>query len=256
MKWIVRVITAAVLYAASVQTAQACWGELTCEKTADTGEITSYPAIVNYRVTFNYSWMNDRCAVAYLTDSLLPANFFSFPQIAYDANGKLIGSSLDNLFWVNNPATGSEHVDYSFNVNSYEHCVSLSPFPPASDGSVRLVNSAAGGAFWDMEFFSCDSEVICRPPDGYCNRTPGYWKTHSSYGPARYDAVWANITPGGADKTFFLSGQTYYGVLWTANSASSNGTFATRGITTIRRALHAPIRIRWAMRLNFIRLRK
>ena len=46
MKWIVRVITAAVLYAASVQTAQACWGELTCEKTADTGEITSYPAIV------------------------------------------------------------------------------------------------------------------------------------------------------------------------------------------------------------------
>ena len=50
MKWIVRVITAAVLYAASVQTAQACWGELTCEKTADTGEITSYPAIVNYRV--------------------------------------------------------------------------------------------------------------------------------------------------------------------------------------------------------------
>lgn len=45
-------------------------------------------------------------------------------------------------------------------------------------------------------------------------RTPGYWKTHSSYGPAPYDKTWADL-PDGADTDFFLSGQTYYGVLWT-----------------------------------------
>ncbi len=46
-------------------------------------------------------------------------------------------------------------------------------------------------------------------------RTPGYWKTHSSYGPAPYDRTWADL-PDGADTGFFLSDQTYYEVLWTS----------------------------------------
>ena len=46
-----------------------------------------------------------------------------------------------------------------------------------------------------------------------CTLTPGYWKTHSVYGPAPYDDTWMLI---GEDTTFFLSGQSYYGVLWTA----------------------------------------
>lgn len=45
-----------------------------------------------------------------------------------------------------------------------------------------------------------------------CTLTQGYWKTHSSYGPAAYDDTWANIE----DTQFFSSGQTYYEVLWTA----------------------------------------
>ena len=48
-------------------------------------------------------------------------------------------------------------------------------------------------------------------PEG-CTLTPGYWKTHSSYGPAPYDATWAQI---GEDTPFFTSGQSYYEVLWT-----------------------------------------
>ena len=48
-----------------------------------------------------------------------------------------------------------------------------------------------------------------------CTLTPGYWKTHSSYGPAPYDATWAEL-PDGADTEFFLSGDSYYDVLWTA----------------------------------------
>jgi hypothetical protein len=49
-------------------------------------------------------------------------------------------------------------------------------------------------------------------PCGGCTLTPGYWKTHSKYGPAPYDATWALL---GEDTPFFLSGKTYYQVLWT-----------------------------------------
>jgi hypothetical protein len=47
---------------------------------------------------------------------------------------------------------------------------------------------------------------------GGCTLTPGYWKTHSEMGPAPYDDNWANL---GSQTLFFLSGQTYYEVLWT-----------------------------------------
>lgn len=46
-----------------------------------------------------------------------------------------------------------------------------------------------------------------------CTLTQGYWKTHSSYGPAPYDDNWAKI---GEDTTFFKSGKTWYQVFWTA----------------------------------------
>lgn len=51
-----------------------------------------------------------------------------------------------------------------------------------------------------------------------CTLTPGYWKTHSMYGPAPYDATWAMI---GEDTPFFLSGQSYYEVLWTSPSGGN-----------------------------------
>ncbi len=46
-----------------------------------------------------------------------------------------------------------------------------------------------------------------------CTLTQGYWKTHSKYGPAPYDDTWALL---GENTVFFLSGQSYYQVLWTA----------------------------------------
>lgn len=51
-----------------------------------------------------------------------------------------------------------------------------------------------------------------------CTLTPGYWKTHSSYGPAPYDDTWAKI---GEDTTFFSSGQSYYQVLWTPSAGGN-----------------------------------
>jgi PKD repeat protein len=46
-----------------------------------------------------------------------------------------------------------------------------------------------------------------------CTLSHGYWKTHSSYGPAPYHDTWASL---GEDTQFFLSGQSYHEVLWTA----------------------------------------
>jgi hypothetical protein len=47
-----------------------------------------------------------------------------------------------------------------------------------------------------------------------CTLTQGYWKTHSEYGPAPYDETWAML-PYGANTPFYISGQSYYQVLWT-----------------------------------------
>jgi hypothetical protein len=59
----------------------------------------------------------------------------------------------------------------------------------------------------------CDSWTVSWiiPCPG-CTLTPGYWKTHSKYGPAPYDETWALI---GEDTIFFKSGKTYYQALWT-----------------------------------------
>ena len=51
------------------------------------------------------------------------------------------------------------------------------------------------------------------PPYGGCTKGYGYWKTHSAYGPAPQDTVWAML---GEDSTFYLSNQTNYEVMWTA----------------------------------------
>jgi len=56
------------------------------------------------------------------------------------------------------------------------------------------------------------------PCAGACTLTPGYWKTHSKYGPAPYDSAWALL---GEDNLFFLSGQTNYQVFWTSPSGGN-----------------------------------
>ncbi len=71
---------------------------------------------------------------------------------------------------------------------------------------------ADGTSAWVFD----EAEATCSVPcdgSGGCTLTPGYWKTHSIYGPAPYDATWAMI---GEDTPFFLSGISYYEALWTA----------------------------------------
>ena len=69
-----------------------------------------------------------------------------------------------------------------------------------------LINNKTGTKVEDEHTVTID--VPCG-----CTLTPGYWKTHSKYGPAPYDPTWALI---GEDTTFFLSGKTWYQVINTA----------------------------------------
>jgi hypothetical protein len=57
-------------------------------------------------------------------------------------------------------------------------------------------------------------DVPC--PQG-CTLTQGYWKTHndSFKGGAPTDETWALIGPDAEQTTFFLSGQSYFDVMWT-----------------------------------------
>ena len=58
--------------------------------------------------------------------------------------------------------------------------------------------------------------VTCTPPPSAgCTHTQGYWKTHSTYGPAsKPDATW-NLM-GGPDTAFFSSGKSWHQLFWTA----------------------------------------
>lgn len=191
-------------------TALACLGEMDCQKGVvgiDFGqglvpgatEVTTYPADVTYRLDFTYSWPNDRCAVGWLQDSLYGA--FSFPIDVQDPN----------LFWVYNPPEATQFKVYTLRIDSFDVCKSIGVLQ--ADGSVKVANSVQGGGYFDG-LFDCSADIVCRPPPtGHgCTLTPGYWKTHSRYGPARYDATWASL---GENTIFFLSGKTYYQVMWT-----------------------------------------
>jgi hypothetical protein len=76
---------------------------------------------------------------------------------------------------------------------------------PNTASFVTNDNGATGSDDWTV-----NATVACEQG---CTLTPGYWKTHSKYGPAPFDDTWNQI---GEDTVFFLSGQSYYQVLWTS----------------------------------------
>ncbi len=104
-----------------------------------------------------------------------------------------------------------------------EVCVAQSPFTHsytcpisyAQCGDYLYVNTATlvtnDNATMSMDNCQVDVNVPC----GGCSLTIGYWKTHSENGPAPYDDTWALLSSG-ADTPFFLSGDSYYNVAWTA----------------------------------------
>ncbi|RIK46707.1 MAG: hypothetical protein DCC57_15200 [Chloroflexi bacterium] len=95
--------------------------------------------------------------------------------------------------------------EYSLTVGPYDTCgeytfVNVASFVTTDDDN----DTDATG--------SATVSIPVHVPCGGCTLTQGYWKTHSKYGPAPYDDTWAQI---GEDTAFFLSGQSYYQVMWT-----------------------------------------
>lgn len=103
----------------------------------------------------------------------------------------------------------SATIEYSLNVGPYEVCGEYTFVNVAS-----FVTDDQDGEGDDTG--SDDHTVIVDVPCAGCSLTPGYWKTHSDRGPAPYDDTWALLGPLQEDTIFFLSGRTYYQVLWTA----------------------------------------
>jgi hypothetical protein len=101
---------------------------------------------------------------------------------------------------------------YRRNIGPYNVCGDYTVENPASFETNDT--HTAGSDSWTIN--------VHVPCPGGCTLTFGYWKTHSKYGPAPYDDNWANVRPNGEDSPFFLSGKTWYQVLWTSPGNACN----------------------------------
>jgi len=123
------------------------------------------------------------------------------PDDLYGVLGTVCASDAPQMF------------NYSMHVGPFEE--------PDGCGAQTVTNTASfetnDNGNTDADSWTVNIEVPC---GGGCTHTIGYWKTHSEFGPAPYDETWA-LLPNGASTTFFLSGQTYYQVAWTAPAGNA-----------------------------------
>jgi hypothetical protein len=101
---------------------------------------------------------------------------------------------------------------------TFEYSYEIGPFGVC--GTRDVDNTASFVASDDPTQTGSDSwtVTVTVPCVDGCSLTPGYWKTHSMYGPARYDPAWALL---GEDELFFHSGLSNYQVLWTSPSGGN-----------------------------------
>jgi hypothetical protein len=109
---------------------------------------------------------------------------------------------------------------YNLDLGPYEQCGQQ--YQVTNQASIMASDSGATQ--------SANSTVNISVPCVGCTLSQGYWKTHSNYGPAPYDDTWA-LLPSGAATTFFLSGQTCYGILWTGVKGNAYYNLAKAYIT-------------------------
>ncbi|MGC4063733.1 MAG: hypothetical protein QM784_03645 [Polyangiaceae bacterium] len=96
---------------------------------------------------------------------------------------------------------------------AFAYSMDLGPYACGND---QLFENTASLVTNDTKTLRSDSAVVSVDvpcPIG-CTLTPGYWKTHSAYGPAPEDETW-KLLADGPDTPFFSSGMSYYRVLWT-----------------------------------------
>ena len=89
-------------------------------------------------------------------------------------------------------------------------CSALTPNSGGTFGAFGIRFTATSGASLTDNLFG----NFLVPPG--CTLTQGYWKTHSSYGPAAHpDDTW-DLLSDGPDTPFFDSTRTWYQVFWTS----------------------------------------
>jgi hypothetical protein len=131
-----------------------------------------------------------------------------------DATVNKVDSSITVTDDCNDPVTVYLHQS----PYTEEYTCEIGPYTTEECGENEYVNRVSFETE-DLEITGSDSCVVivnvfgC---DEACTLTPGYWKTHSQKGPAPYDEAWQNLGPLEEDTPFFLSGKTYYEVLWTS----------------------------------------
>jgi hypothetical protein len=114
---------------------------------------------------------------------------------------------------------------------TFHYTMEIGPFDSCGDFSVPNVATFTAldtGVSGDASY-TVTVDVPCS--DG-CSLTQGYWKTHSEHGPAPYDDTWEQL-PDGVDTTFFLSGTTYYGALWTTPAGNPYWSLAHQYIAAL-----------------------
>jgi hypothetical protein len=113
------------------------------------------------------------------------------------------------------PADTPKTFNYSRSVGPYSTCGDYTVNNTASFETND--NKEKGSSTWTIK--------VNVPCAGGCTLTQGYWKTHSEKGPAPYDDTWAKLA-NGANTPFFLSGKSYYEVLWTPPAGNPYYTLA------------------------------
>lgn len=102
-----------------------------------------------------------------------------------------------------NASPYTKKIAYSYPIGPYADC---GPASFENTASFTTNDTATKGS----DSVTVGSTVTCAPTS--CTLTQGYWKTHSSHGPAPYDDTWTSIEPSGESTTFFLSGMSWFGV--------------------------------------------
>ena len=162
----------------------------TIEKTACTNEVTM---ALGQQLQINY-WVT--------VDANLPPGADPNIDECIDVLDTHLGSPLGTVCAEETPKT----LAYSILIGPYNECGDYQVCDTAS--FVTCDTCTRGCSSWSI--------VVHVPCIGGCTLTPGYWKTHSKYGPAPYDDTWALVEPDGEDSEFFDTGKSWYEVLWTS----------------------------------------
>jgi hypothetical protein len=189
-------------------------------------------AVVDCKVTFPYILPAGETLTCTYTKALPDATartntataYWEYDKASYPADVKFDNATkveVDECIYVTDDKGGVlGPVCYSDLPKTFEYTLLVGPY--AECGMYDFVNIASFLTN-DTSTKGSDSWTVhVNVPCEGCTLTPGYWKTHSIYGPAsKPDDAWYNLGELGPDTIFFLSGQTYYQVLWT-NPAGGN----------------------------------